>query len=254
MNALAEGEILAMWERGQECEAPGLGVVLLSSALPEIDRGQLASWPVGQRDSRLLELRKKTFGGRMSASAACPGCGYRSRFVVEIDDILEMAKPVREEGPHELIVGSFELRYRLLDSYDLARAAALEDPLLARLELLRRSVVKARSDGREVSYRELPEPVIQALSDALETRDPMAVVPLNLACDRCQGSWLPLLDVVDFFWRELSARAEALLADVQTLALTYGWGEKEILSISPRRRRFYLENPPARTVVEEQPR
>jgi len=49
------------------------------------------------------------------------------------------------------------------------------------------------------------------------------------------------LDIVAFFWEEISAKANRLLEEVHTLALAYGWNEMDILSMSVRRRQFYFE-------------
>jgi hypothetical protein len=41
-------------------------------------------------------------------------------------------------------------------------------------------------------------------------------------------------------WAEVDVRARRLLADVATLARTYGWTEPEVLALSEARRAAYL--------------
>ena len=49
------------------------------------------------------------------------------------------------------------------------------------------------------------------------------------------------LDVPGLFWIELRSLARRLLSDVHELASRYGWSESEILGLSARRRRAYIE-------------
>jgi hypothetical protein len=60
-------------------------------------------------------------------------------------------------------------------------------------------------------------------------------------CPTCGHGWSAAFDIADFFWRELKGRAKRLLDEVQELAVHYGWSEAEVLTMSPVRRRHYLE-------------
>jgi hypothetical protein len=71
--------------------------------------------------------------------------------------------------------------------------------------------------------------------------DPMAETRLKLNCPACGGQWDETLDLTAFFWAEVEARAKRLLLEVHTLASSYGWSEREILSLSEPRRAFYIE-------------
>jgi hypothetical protein len=66
-------------------------------------------------------------------------------------------------------------------------------------------------------------------------------VELSLACPDCGNAWKQDFDILSFFWAELDAWARRLLSDVHVLASTYGWTEEQTLSLSPLRRRAYLE-------------
>ena len=50
-----------------------------------------------------------------------------------------------------------------------------------------------------------------------------------------------LFDIGYLLWKEIDAWAIRLLRDIHDLALTYGWGEAEILNMNPWRRNCYLE-------------
>jgi hypothetical protein len=74
--------------------------------------------------------------------------------------------------------------------------------------------------------------------DALAADPPDA---FDLTCDGCGAQSASPFDISTFFWRELSARAQQILLDVHELAGAYGWRESDVLSLSPSRRRRYLE-------------
>jgi hypothetical protein len=64
---------------------------------------------------------------------------------------------------------------------------------------------------------------------------------LDFACPSCGHEWQSLFDIAAFFWAEIAAQARRLLREVHQLASAYGWREADILAMSARRRRAYLE-------------
>ena len=48
-------------------------------------------------------------------------------------------------------------------------------------------------------------------------------------------------DVAAFLWASVERWALLTLRDVHQLALAYGWGEGDVLALSPLRRQLYLE-------------
>jgi hypothetical protein len=75
----------------------------------------------------------------------------------------------------------------------------------------------------------------------LALADPLAEARVQLTCPGCGHEWDDTLDLALFVWAEVEARAKRLLLDVHQLARAYGWTEGEILALSERRRRFYLD-------------
>ncbi len=248
MRRLSEAEILEVWERGQGRGAEHQALAPLLVASPGRPAEELARLPVGERDEALLDLRRLTLGSLLQGSALCPGCGLTVDFAVEVEAVLAAGRGAQggaQGGAIALSVAGVELSLRPLDSLDLAFAGAAPSLAEARRRLVERAVVSAERDGEPVAAADLPEAAVAALAEALEARDPLAVVPLAMACGRCGRSWQPLLEVAGFVWRELAARAERTMSDVDALARTYGWSESTILALSPARRQFYLELAPA---------
>ncbi len=79
------------------------------------------------------------------------------------------------------------------------------------------------------------------LAAGLAEADPGAELLLELLCPACGHAWDEALDVASFFWAELDVQARRLLREVHVLARAYAWREADILALSPRRRRLYLE-------------
>ena len=71
--------------------------------------------------------------------------------------------------------------------------------------------------------------------------DPQADVELALSCPACGHAWPAAFDIASFLWTEVDAWARVLLHEIHALASAYGWREADILALSPRRRRAYLE-------------
>lgn len=267
MEALSEAQILDIWERGRGRGAAEQALVPLRVAWPELAAEELAALPLGERDRRLLELRRATLGAQLQGTADCPRCGSRVSFGVEVEDILGADSPANPPadaaaaspansgaapGRFSLAAEGYQLVLRSLDTADLsaaAKAASLEE---ARRILLERALVEARHGTVRIEAGELPEPLLAAIDAALEARDPLAVVPLAMTCTHCGAHWQPLLDSAAFVWREVEARAERVMNDVHELAQHYGWTEEQILRISPARRQFYLDLAPAQRVLGEE--
>ena len=74
----------------------------------------------------------------------------------------------------------------------------------------------------------------------LEAADPIADLRLAVSCEACGHAWDATLDAGALLWDEVRRHAEGLLGQVAALARAYGWTERDVLALSPRRRAAYL--------------
>ncbi|MFL5386848.1 MAG: phage baseplate protein [Longimicrobiaceae bacterium] len=242
MRGLSAADVVAVWERGQERHPVDRALLLLGAALPARSRDELAALTVGQRDGLLLLARERTLGPTLQCFVPCPACAQSLEFPVEVREILVADPQAPLEREHEVEAEGVTLRFRLLDSRDLAAVARLSDPAAARRALLARALLSARTaEGEMLSPDRLPEGAARALAAELAVRDPQAEVEFNLRCAGCGHAWLSLLDVAAFFWAEVTVQAKRLLREVHELAAAYGWREADVLGMSAARRAFYLE-------------
>jgi hypothetical protein len=241
MRPLSPHDVLRVWEVGEHQHPLDRALTLLAAACPELTWDELAALGVGRRDARLLALRERTSGPKLNGFVECPRCAQRLEFDVAVADLLVDAEPDAGEEARELATGGLEVRFRLPNSRDLAAVVGCEDTAAARNLLAQRCILRASRDGMPVAASELPAEVVDELARAMAAWDPQAEVMLNLRCPACGHDWQALFDVVTFFWAEVAAQARRLLHEVHTLARAYGWREADILGMSARRRRFYLE-------------
>ena len=229
-----------MWEVGESQHPLDRALILLAAACPEQSWEELAALSIGERDTLLLALREQTLGPMLNGFSECPRCAERLEFDTAAGN-LRVAEPDPAEEAGELATDGLVLRFRLPNSRDLAAVLSCRDSDAARSLLVQRCVLQASRDEAPVSCSELPADVIDKLAQRMAECDPQAEVLLDLRCPTCGHGWQALLDIVAFFWAELAARAKRLLGEVHALARAYGWSEADILSMSARRRRFYLE-------------
>ena len=249
MQGLSSSQLVSVWERGLGLHPVDRALAILAEALPDEDWGALCDLPLGQRDERLLALRARTFGPRIDASARCPRCDERVQLTFQVADISgadalgPSAVPVEPEADGTSVDAWSSWSVRPLTSRDLAAAAGCATTDEARRLLARRSVTGLDScgDRDDQSIDAIANDQLDAIAERLEQLDPAAVRTLALTCTTCRESWDCDLDVAEFLWTEIEAAALRLLRDVHTLARSYGWGERDILAMSPIRRRAYLE-------------
>ncbi len=240
MRGVTAIDILDAWERGMECGAARRALILLDLvASGSQESKDPAGWPLGLRDAQLLELREAAYGSVIEGVASCPQCGGGQEFEVRTSD-LKTRPPSGAEFALES--GEHRVEYRLLTSQDLceleANAARHEDMRARALSLC---VTAATRAGTPVSAENLPPELVDEISDAMSRADPQSDVRLAMQCTECGHCWSESFDIASFLWTETDAWARRTLSDVHQLAAAYGWNEAEILSMSPRRRRIYLD-------------
>ncbi|MDW7725684.1 MAG: hypothetical protein SCH70_00995 [Candidatus Methanoperedens sp.] len=216
-------------------------LTLLDATCLEMKWDELAELSIGQRDALLISLREQTFGTKLNVFAKCPQCQGHIEFIMDVANIRDAGYSVPAEKENELSVGNLYMRFRLLNSLDLAAVVNCNDITAARNLLVQRCVLHADRDSVALSSEELPEEIIDTLVVRLAECDPQSEVLLNLVCPECAHNWQMIFDIVSFFWKEISIQAKRLLREVHTLALAYGWSEADVLAMSTARRQFYLE-------------
>lgn len=220
-SRLTASGILSAWEIGAARRPLDRALAILWAA-GACRVGDAADLDLGERDRRLLEIRAETFGPSIPARATCPDCAAELEMDLDAQGLAETlpvparpaAAPTDEPRP--------------LTSRDLAAVSMVPPEDVA--ETLRR-----RLCGRVV---EGGDP--KALDRRIEAMARAAELTTRITCAQCGTIWSETLDVAAHVWADVETAALGLLGDVAEIASAYGWSERDILSLSPMRRRAYL--------------
>lgn len=241
IDGSTEQFVLRAWEEGQGVPALERGLLLLRLAQGEASV-DFASESVGRRDSALIRLRCSLYGDHAPCFLECPACAAELESALDLRQ-LDIAPPSDGHGPFSLKHDAWTLRFRLPTTVDLvalsdAASSAQFDP---RQVLVGRILQSAESHGDGVAFDRIPPEVLTLLEAELDRLDPVADLRLSQECPECAHVFEAPFDIGAFLWRELDVHARRVLQQVDILARNYGWTEPDILSLSARRRRTYLQ-------------
>jgi len=241
-----QAELLEIWEHGFALPPLARLELLVRLSSTAADTGcDVAQLPLGVIDRHLLDLRVAVFGDRFEALARCPRCDQPVECAFSAADVLQADMPgdARVPDTGELEAEGWRLRYRPPTMRDLEVAASGAPESRARQALIETCVLSAEAPDREgpATVLALPAAVISSLAEALEQTDPQACTQLELSCPACAEVWTCPFDVGAYFWSELHTWAQGTMREIHLLARAYGWTQSDILGLSPRRRRAYLE-------------
>jgi hypothetical protein len=241
VRRLTARDVLEVWEEGERQHPIDRALTLLATAWPERSRDELAALPLGECNGALLALRERLFGPRIVGIQPCAACGEELEIPLSTTDLRRELEAGPAAGPGAFTAGGVELRFRPLDSRDLAAAVTAPDARRARRLLAERSVLSAHRGTVPVACEELSEEIVEALAERLAESDPGAEIRLEGRCPGCDRASSIELDPGELLWTEVRALARRLLSEVALLASSFHFGETEILAMSPARRRAYLE-------------
>lgn len=230
--------IVDVWER-LFVASPTRRAVELAALTSGVASDDVARWPIGRRDTALLDARAAMFGPSAPCYVQCPYCAAEHEFEIDLRAIRSAPEPLVAQT--ELACDRFAITLRLPTSEDLLaieRADDIDDGLGA---LLARCVVHADLAGDRVESSRLPPTVIDAIAEAIDRSDPGADISFALTCHDCAQPWDAPFDIAAYLWREIDIVARRCLLQVDALARAYGWTEATILGLSSMRRRAYLE-------------
>lgn len=236
---ISAAKLLQVWERGQLQAPVEKALTLLAAAYPDATRESLATLSIGDRDTGLLSLREQLFGAQLSSLTDCPACGEQLELNFNVADI--RASSTSPDTPLYLTHSGYELELRRPNSLDLLQVTECSTIAAMRARLFELCVVRVSRGGQVESSTGLPGEIVDLAIERIGESDPQADVEIDLNCPECRHAWQTGFDIVSYLWSELQSWAMHILREVHLLASSYGWRESDILSMSPQRRRGYLE-------------
>lgn len=241
MKTLGAAELLDVWEKGLNQSILHRALILLTAACPEMNPDAIAELNIGERDTRLLQLREWMFGSRLVNTAACPHCAGHVEWESDIADLYVQPSDLPASADNlSFHTGKYQLRFRLPNSIDIAAVLDESKTGSEPEDLLKRCIVSTECAGKAYDKNRLPKRALETLGRHIEKLDPQAEIRIELTCPECSHRWEILFDIASFLWSEINSWAEQTLSTVHRLAGAYGWSEREILNLSPVRRQLYL--------------
>lgn len=229
-----EETLLAIWEQGL-AYAPS---VRAEAILRQLHAAESPT-TLGVGNRRLIDLHARLFGDEVELVSHCPACNAAVQFGGRCSAWtgVQHDEPLAPTG--QLEIGPYAIAFRLPSSADVAWASGTDDDFAR--TLIDRCILSVTRDGVTVEAADLPDAVLDAVSRRMEALDPLALVTFALDCPECATRWKAPLDIGQLVWTKVQAAAERLLLDVDALARTYGWTERDVLALTPSRRAAYLQ-------------
>jgi hypothetical protein len=240
MQSISAAGLLNIWENGLDLTPNERALELLAAGDLAIPKEEIAKFPIGHRDGRLLTLREQIFGPDITALANCPKCNKFLETQLGVSDIRITQDPNLPKN-FWVQVQNYRVSFRLPDSRDLIAIAEVSDPLDSKELLIRNCILQVWQDEVEKTNKQIPGEVLDAVIKKMDESDPQANIQLNLICPACGYTWQEQFDILRYFWSEIDNWATHTLEEVHILATAYGWRESDILSMSARRRQIYME-------------
>lgn len=229
-------------------------LIILATIFPQTPRDDLVRLTIAQRDAALFHLREQTFGSQLKGLADCPACHERLELAFDAEnlrslDILpkgEVSLPEHESTELFNAATSFQfegygITFRLPTSADLMSIASPTDMEQARQRLLNGCILSVKHQRRTISAIDLPSNIVNEIIERIGQAASFANLTIAVICPACGHTWEIVFDIVSYFWSEVNAWAVRMMHEIHALASNYGWREADILAMSARRRRRYLE-------------
>ncbi|MGA1841678.1 MAG: hypothetical protein ACMUIU_13730 [bacterium] len=226
----------------------------ITDITPEIPRNLL----VGDRDYLLMKLRQITIGNRVEATLVCPNPQCAKKIDMDFDlshipikkgrissRVFTLKLPNRAKGKKTGTEGQYKVDFRLPNGGDQEALAPLilKDESEAVNKLLMRCIQGIDGDNNidEHRIKKLPSSIRRRIEKAMSDLAPQIDLDMEATCPECKRTFPFPFNMSQYFLDEMKAKLDQLYREVHSLAFYYKWPESEILSMTTRKRRKYLE-------------
>lgn len=209
------------------------GLYLLSIASSNANISEIAKWSIEKRDVSLIYLRVWMFGEQFINVAGCPSCQEKVEWQMKASDFSLPSLPLEKQAfPLQYSADEFQIDYRLPTSEDLLSGRPDD--------IMTKCLLGIKKNGKDYKGKKLPESIFEALGKEMERVSPLTNISFHLNCPSCDHTWEMKFDIITYLWQEIDNWAKNILQEIYLLASTFGWSERDILSMSSIRRQYYL--------------
>lgn len=242
MRNFSERRLLELWE-GSERKSPlYFSLLIICEFYPELSFEKVLQLPIGVRDILIFKIRKELLGDEMTGYTSCPQCGEKVEWKMKYLDFGFPFEPgIPDKIYHSFQKGRYRITYRLPNSSDSFEMLKNRNNSDNYNYLISECIQEVILNKKAVQNAELPNDILEKVFEQMELKDEFANIRISVVCPACKNQWESIFDVVDYFWMEVNSLTNRILSEIGILAYSFGWSEKEILDLTPERRRTYIE-------------
>lgn len=210
-----------------------LDQLLVTECETDLCSGCAERLSTSERDVLLAVAYQSTYGPRVESTIKCPACEAPFELNFDVGDLVQevRASAKREALSHE--AGVFKLddacQFRLPTGSDELAVAGMAAEEAAD-QLLSRCIVKG--DPRTHGL---------AIQKAMERVAPVLDAELAARCPECGHEHAVRFSLQTYFLSALLQEQPRLGREIHCLARAYGWGLRDVLSLSRKQRRRLVE-------------
>jgi hypothetical protein len=200
----------------------------------------ILGWTLTRRLQGLLAIVVATRGRSALLPVRCPRASCLEKMELELDLVA-----FRHHGEKEFSACmpdcDTNLQIRLPTGYDQMNWLHSTPRDSRQLPVCMATTIVTHVNGSPPEEGWLvPESWLESVASALREHDPFTAMAIEAECPNCGHSASYDIDIEACLLSTLSAVRQSLIDEVHRLASAYHWSEEEIISLSPRRRRYYL--------------
>lgn len=226
--------------------------------ITEITPAIVRSLLVGDRDYLVLKLRQITFGNKVEATLVCPNPECEEKIDINFDTreipikqgkissrFFTTKLPKKTAFKDDGGKNQYQVEFRLPNGGDQEELAslALKNETEAVNKLFSRCI---RRIGRltkidESLVQKLSIPAREKIEKTMKELAPQVDPEMEAVCPGCNTVFPFPFNMAQFFLNEINMNLDQLYQEVHFLAFYYKWSEAEILAMTQKKRRKYLE-------------
>lgn len=242
MIQISQTKLLSLWEEGLGNSPLLFSLTLLCETYPGINPSGALLLSIGKRDSLLLKLRRRIFGTHFSGLSDCPLCNEHGEWEFHFDTFgLSETLNLEEDEEYEFKQEGYRITFRLPNTNDLVVGLDEKATGDSYRSILSRCILNISHKRKSKGFEELPDRIINGLSEQMNMNDAIADIRISLTCPQCAHQYEVVFDIISYLWKEVNVWASHLIHEIGVLAFNFGWSEAQILNLSPVKRQMYLE-------------
>lgn len=241
MHPISAEQLLLIWQQVHSYSMLPKTLLLLEMITPESKKTDVGLLSIGQRDTRLLQLRKYLFGSTLHNTTICPECNTKMEWDMDLQDLIIQEVDNSEFSlEHTIEVDNFKIRFRLPNSKDILMILSKDDDKSKSNALINNCILEIKAINSNNKIKSIPKKIIRTLAEKIPELDPAADIRMNITCPSCENRWMVVFDIMSYLWWEIDNWVQKTLQEVYILASAFGWSEKDILNMDAERRHIYI--------------